>query len=103
MEVLMQRLIVFFFAGVLLLAVLSVAGFHRDAGAAAPGDGGLSSSLCAGASAVGPVGTAGPAAPEADAGRILLACQFQKPQNGCKKNPCDGKTYCCVNSNCKVM
>lgn len=100
----MQRFVATFFAGALVLAVLAATGLYRDAGAVAPGDGGIASSLCGETAAAGTAGAAEPAATGAETGgRILLACQFQKPQNGCKKNPCDGKTYCCVNYNCKPM
>lgn len=97
----MQRFITRFSAWALMLAVLTASAVHRDAGAAAPGDGGIASSLCGEMSAGATAGGDEPAAPGAGSEeRILLACEFRKPQNGCKKNPCDGKTYCCINFNC---
>lgn len=97
----MQRFITRFFAAALVLAVLTASAVHRDAGAAAPGDGGISSSSCGQMSAGAPAGRDERPAPGAGTEElILLACEFQKPLKGCKKNPCDGKTYCCSSGKC---
>lgn len=89
-------------AGVLALAVLVNAGWNRDAGAAVPDNRDLAAiAECGSAELVQAALPGNLVAPEDDdAAQLLAACQFTKPTNGCKKNPCDGRTYCCGGGDC---